>query len=158
MSSNVTKESCLQTSQNKSLATPNTISSAHRYHPCADSEAEKTSTRCPVKCAISQLLLFTLQAHHAANPDLQRRRTTQLWAAIGKPAGARSVYRGHWCMMSRRHPGRQLCTTTWELPSSVGRGIAWTQTSDLQAIGHILHSTRSAFTGCTTREPHYSAF
>ncbi|MGH0119526.1 UNVERIFIED_CONTAM: hypothetical protein FKN15_006018 [Acipenser sinensis] len=34
------------------------------------------------------------------------------------------------------------------------RGIAWTRTGDVQAIGRILHSTRSAFTGCTTQEPH----
>ncbi|MGH0135890.1 UNVERIFIED_CONTAM: hypothetical protein FKN15_026577 [Acipenser sinensis] len=36
---------------------------------------------------------------------------------------------------------------------SVGSGIAWTRASNLQAIGHILHSTRSAFTECATREP-----
>ncbi|MGH0144446.1 UNVERIFIED_CONTAM: hypothetical protein FKN15_002794, partial [Acipenser sinensis] len=57
-----------------------------------------------------------LGARHAANQELQRRRTTQLWAAL------------------------------------VGSGIAWTRTGDLQAIGRILHSTRSAFTGCATQE------
>ncbi|MGH0168541.1 UNVERIFIED_CONTAM: hypothetical protein FKN15_005987 [Acipenser sinensis] len=40
-----------------------------------------------------------------------------------------------------------------ELPSTVGSGIAWTRTGDLQAIGRILHSTQSAFTGCGTQEP-----
>ncbi|MGH0181762.1 UNVERIFIED_CONTAM: hypothetical protein FKN15_007800 [Acipenser sinensis] len=41
----------------------------------------------------------------------------------------------------------------WKLPSSVGKGIAWTRTRDVQTIGHVLHSTWSAFTGCATREP-----
>ena len=81
-----------------------------------------------------------------------------------KPAVARPDYRGRWCMVSRGHPGRpsppspraalgQLSAAPWKLPSSVGKGIAWTRTGDLQAIGRILHSTRSAFTGCATREP-----
>ncbi|MGH0166064.1 UNVERIFIED_CONTAM: hypothetical protein FKN15_050412 [Acipenser sinensis] len=30
---------------------------------------------------------------------------------------------------------------------------AWIRTCDLQAVGRILHSTWSAFTGCATREP-----
>ncbi|MGH0184613.1 UNVERIFIED_CONTAM: hypothetical protein FKN15_023072 [Acipenser sinensis] len=38
-----------------------------------------------------------------------------------------------------------MCSAPWELPSTVGSGIAWTRTGDLQAIGRILHSTRSAF-------------
>ncbi|MGH0116927.1 UNVERIFIED_CONTAM: hypothetical protein FKN15_026621 [Acipenser sinensis] len=41
-----------------------------------------------------------------------------------------------------------------ELPSTVGCGIAWTRTRDVQTIEHILHSTWSTFTGCATREPH----
>ncbi|XP_041095188.1 integrin alpha-7-like [Polyodon spathula] len=35
---------------------------------------------------------------------------------------------------------------------TVDNDIAWIQTCDLQAIGCTLHSTRSAFTGCTTQE------
>ncbi|MGH0122882.1 UNVERIFIED_CONTAM: hypothetical protein FKN15_023842 [Acipenser sinensis] len=35
-----------------------------------------------------------------------------------------------------------------ELLSSVGSGIVWTRTGDLQAIGRILYFKRSAFTRC----------
>ncbi|MGH0125192.1 UNVERIFIED_CONTAM: hypothetical protein FKN15_029531 [Acipenser sinensis] len=81
-----------------------------------------------------------------------------------KPAGARPDYRGRWCVVSRGHPGRpsppypraalgQLNAAPWELPSLVGKGIAWTRTRNVQTIECILHSTWSAFTGCTTREP-----
>ncbi|MGH0153304.1 UNVERIFIED_CONTAM: hypothetical protein FKN15_024272 [Acipenser sinensis] len=87
----------------------------------------------------------------------------------GKPAGARPDDRGRWCAVSRGHPGRpnppspwaacgQLSTAPWKLPSLVGKVIAWTQTRDVQTIGHILHSTRSAFTGCATQEPTLISF
>ncbi|MGH0130740.1 UNVERIFIED_CONTAM: hypothetical protein FKN15_043166 [Acipenser sinensis] len=70
----------------------------------------------------------------------------------GKPAGARPDYRGCWCMLSRGHPGRpnppspwttlgQFSAVPWELPSTVGCGIAWTRTGDVQAIKRILHSS-----------------
>ncbi|MGH0167987.1 UNVERIFIED_CONTAM: hypothetical protein FKN15_060166 [Acipenser sinensis] len=47
----------------------------------------------------------------------------------GRPTGARPVYRGRWCAVSRGHPGRpqpsppwaalgQLCTAPWELLST----------------------------------------
>ncbi|MGH0116043.1 UNVERIFIED_CONTAM: hypothetical protein FKN15_060507 [Acipenser sinensis] len=40
------------------------------------------STRCPPKRVSSaEHFFYTLQAHHAATSELQRRRTTQLWAA-----------------------------------------------------------------------------
>ncbi|MGH0178817.1 UNVERIFIED_CONTAM: hypothetical protein FKN15_000247 [Acipenser sinensis] len=42
---------------------------------------EEEHTLSPEACAISRLLLFTLQAHHAASPELQRRTTMQLWEA-----------------------------------------------------------------------------
>ncbi|MGH0174032.1 UNVERIFIED_CONTAM: hypothetical protein FKN15_067033, partial [Acipenser sinensis] len=42
---------------------------------------------------------------------------------------------------------------TKEPPFMVDNDIAWIRTCNLQAIGCILHSTRSAFTGCTTCEP-----
>ncbi|MGH0118180.1 UNVERIFIED_CONTAM: hypothetical protein FKN15_045327 [Acipenser sinensis] len=64
---------------------------------------------------------------------------------------------------SKRPPPNYLCHLCFnkghyikdcpQLPSSFGKGIAWTRTGDVQTIGHILHSTRSAFTGCTTQEP-----
>ncbi|MGH0144192.1 UNVERIFIED_CONTAM: hypothetical protein FKN15_005907 [Acipenser sinensis] len=70
----------------------------------------------------------------------------------GKPAGTRPDYRGRWCAVSRGYPGRpnppfprttlsQLSAAPWELPSTVGCGIAWTRTSDVQAIERILHSS-----------------
>ncbi|MGH0181311.1 UNVERIFIED_CONTAM: hypothetical protein FKN15_006504 [Acipenser sinensis] len=82
----------------------------------------------------------------------------------GKPTGAQPDYRGRWCAVSQGHPGRpnppspraalgQLSATRWKLPSSVSKGIAWTQTRDVQTIERILHSTWSAFTGCASREP-----
>ncbi|MGH0172354.1 UNVERIFIED_CONTAM: hypothetical protein FKN15_063283 [Acipenser sinensis] len=71
----------------------------------------------------------------------------------GKPAGAQPVYRGRWCTVSRGHPGPpkpsllvalgQLCAAPWELQSTVGSGIDWTRTDNLQAIRRILHSTRT---------------
>ncbi|MGH0160856.1 UNVERIFIED_CONTAM: hypothetical protein FKN15_003831 [Acipenser sinensis] len=59
---------------------------ARQYSPVrhgSDTErsGEEEYTLYSEACAISRPLLFTLQACHAANPELQRRRTTQLWAA-----------------------------------------------------------------------------
>ncbi|MGH0130568.1 UNVERIFIED_CONTAM: hypothetical protein FKN15_015419 [Acipenser sinensis] len=81
-----------------------------------------------------------------------QRRCGQL---TGKPTGARPDHRGRWCAVSRGHPGRPKPSplAPWELPSTVGSGIAWTRTGDLQAIGRILHSMRSTFTRCAAREP-----
>ncbi|MGH0154718.1 UNVERIFIED_CONTAM: hypothetical protein FKN15_027950 [Acipenser sinensis] len=46
------------------------------------------NTRCPPKrVPSSRPLFFTLQTHHAATQELQRRRTTQLSGS----------YRGRWC-------------------------------------------------------------
>ncbi|MGH0185025.1 UNVERIFIED_CONTAM: hypothetical protein FKN15_029223 [Acipenser sinensis] len=90
------------------------------------------NTRCPPKrVPSSRPLFFTLQTHHVATQELQHRRTR--------------------CAVSRGHPDRpnppspratlgQLCAAPWELPSSIGKGIAWIQTRDLQAIERILHS------------------
>ncbi|MGH0124893.1 UNVERIFIED_CONTAM: hypothetical protein FKN15_065463 [Acipenser sinensis] len=111
------------------------------------------NTRCPPKrVPSSRPLFFTLQTHHAATQELQCRRTTHLSGSLqAKPAGARPDYRGRWCSVSRGHPDRpnppspratlgQLCAAPWKLPSSIGKGIAWIRTRDLQAIEHILHS------------------
>ncbi|MGH0137215.1 UNVERIFIED_CONTAM: hypothetical protein FKN15_056919 [Acipenser sinensis] len=40
--------------------------SAHRYHPCADSGRAKMNTLSSEACAVSRLLLYTLQTHRAA--------------------------------------------------------------------------------------------
>ncbi|MBN3278881.1 ATL2 protein, partial [Polyodon spathula] len=71
---------------------------------------------------------------HAATSELQRLRTAQLWAAY------RQAHR-----RLARLQGSEVYATPWVLPSMVGSAIAWTRTGDVQAIGRILHSTRSAF-------------
>ncbi|MGH0123789.1 UNVERIFIED_CONTAM: hypothetical protein FKN15_076254 [Acipenser sinensis] len=58
-------------------------------------------------------------------------------------AGAQPDHRGRCCTVSRGHCGRPSPPSTWELPSSVGKRITWTRTGNVQAIGRILHSTRS---------------
>ncbi|MGH0131850.1 UNVERIFIED_CONTAM: hypothetical protein FKN15_047953 [Acipenser sinensis] len=109
------------------------------------------NTRCPPKRVSSAARFFThcrltVQPPHSYNVGGQR-SSGQL---TGKPAGARPDYRDRWCTVSRRHPGRpnppsprttlgQLSAAPWELPSTVGCGIA--RTGDVQAIEHILHSS-----------------
>ncbi|MGH0192797.1 UNVERIFIED_CONTAM: hypothetical protein FKN15_026312 [Acipenser sinensis] len=72
---------------------------------------------------------LTMQPPHSYSVGGQR-SSRQL---TGKPAGARPDHRGRWCTVSRGHHGRpnppssraalrQLCTTPWELPSTVGNG------------------------------------
>ncbi|MGH0133191.1 UNVERIFIED_CONTAM: hypothetical protein FKN15_051981 [Acipenser sinensis] len=127
--------------------------SAHRYHPCADSGGSKMNTRCPPKRVPSAARFFTLCRLTVQPPQSYsvggQRSSGQL---TGKPAGARPDYRGRWCTVSRGHPGRpsppsprttlgQLSTTPWELPSTVGCGIAWTRTNNVQATERILHSS-----------------
>ncbi|MBN3273532.1 TTC27 protein, partial [Polyodon spathula] len=99
-------------------------------------------------------LLFILQAIHAVTTELQCRRTTQLWAAYRQarrhPASLQGLLVRDEDTLADLSPPLwvtlgQLCATSWELPSTVGSGIAWTQTGDFQAIGRILHSTQSAF-------------
>ncbi|MGH0175366.1 UNVERIFIED_CONTAM: hypothetical protein FKN15_070199 [Acipenser sinensis] len=98
----------------------------------------------------------TVQEEHENSPCSYPRTTASednaaLGQLIGKPAGARPDYRGRWCAVSRGHPDRpnppspratlgQLCAAPWKLPSSIGKGIAWIRTRDLQAIDRILHS------------------
>ncbi|MGH0150156.1 UNVERIFIED_CONTAM: hypothetical protein FKN15_048837 [Acipenser sinensis] len=123
------------------------------------------NTRCPPKRVPSAARFFTHCELTVQPPQSYsvggQRSSGQL---TGKPAGARPDYRGRWCAVSRGHPGRpnppspwaalgQLSTAPWKLPSSVGKGIAWTRTRDVQTIGYILHSTWSAFTACATWEP-----
>ncbi|MGH0182092.1 UNVERIFIED_CONTAM: hypothetical protein FKN15_008350 [Acipenser sinensis] len=85
-------------------------------------------------------------------------------AATGKPAGARPDYRGRWCAVSRGHSDRpnppspratlgQLCVAPWELPSSIGKGIAWIRTRDLQAIERNLHSRGAPLLDAPLRSP-----
>ncbi|MGH0145371.1 UNVERIFIED_CONTAM: hypothetical protein FKN15_032153 [Acipenser sinensis] len=111
--------------------------------------------RCPPKHVPSADRFFSL-----CRPTVQplksysvggQRRSGQL---TGRPAGTWADYRGRWCA-SRGHPGRPKPSplAPWELPSTVGSGIAWTRTGDLQAIERILHSMRSTFTRCAAREP-----
>ncbi|MGH0163633.1 UNVERIFIED_CONTAM: hypothetical protein FKN15_044961 [Acipenser sinensis] len=115
------------------------------------------NTRCPLKRVPSADRFF----HTADSPCSHPRATTSednaaLRQLTGKPADAQPDYKGRLCAMSRVHPGRpnppspratlgQLCAAPWELLSTVGCGIAWTRTGDIQAIERILHSTQSAF-------------
>ncbi|MGH0187990.1 UNVERIFIED_CONTAM: hypothetical protein FKN15_027354 [Acipenser sinensis] len=111
------------------------------------------NTRCPPKRVPSAARFFTLCRLTVQPPQSYsvggQRSSGQL---TGKPAGARPDHRGRWCAVSRGHPGRpnppspwaalgQLCAAPWELPSTVGCGIAWTRTGDVQAIERILHSS-----------------
>ncbi|MGH0170350.1 UNVERIFIED_CONTAM: hypothetical protein FKN15_000810 [Acipenser sinensis] len=127
--------------------------SAHRYHPCADSGGAKMNTRCPPKRVPSAARFFTHYELTVQPPQSYsvggQRSSGQL---TGKPAGARPDYRGRWCAVSRGHPGRpnppspwatlgQLSAAPWKLPSTVGCGIAWTRTGDVQAMERILHSS-----------------
>ncbi|MGH0185418.1 UNVERIFIED_CONTAM: hypothetical protein FKN15_017908 [Acipenser sinensis] len=108
------------------------------------------NTRCPPKRVPSAAHFFTLCRLTVQPPQSYsvggQRSSGQL---TGKPAGARPDYRGHWCAVSRGHPGRpnppsprttfgQLSAAPSELPSTVGCGIAWTRTGDVQAIERIL--------------------
>ncbi|MGH0165564.1 UNVERIFIED_CONTAM: hypothetical protein FKN15_048968 [Acipenser sinensis] len=111
------------------------------------------NTRCPPKRVLSADRFFTHCRLTVQPPQSYsvggQRSPGQL---TGKPAGARPDYRGRWCTVSREHPGRpnspsprttlgQLNAAPSELPSTVGCGIAWTQTGDVQAIACILHSS-----------------
>ncbi|MGH0130741.1 UNVERIFIED_CONTAM: hypothetical protein FKN15_043167 [Acipenser sinensis] len=131
--------------------------SAHRYHPCADSGGAKMNTRCPPKRVLSAARFFTLCRLIVQPPQSYsvggQCSSGQL---TGKPAGAWPDYRGHWCAVSRGHSGRpnppspqttlcQLSAAPWELPSTVGCGIAWTRTRNVQAIERILHSSEGFY-------------
>ncbi|MGH0143044.1 UNVERIFIED_CONTAM: hypothetical protein FKN15_077588 [Acipenser sinensis] len=117
-------------------------------------------TRCPLKRVPSAARFFTLCRLTLQPPQSYsvggQRSSGQL---TGKPADARPDYRGRWCAVSQGHHGRpnppsprmtlgQLSAAPWELPSTVGCGIAWTRTGDVQAIERILHSS-----GLTVRPP-----
>ncbi|MGH0157925.1 UNVERIFIED_CONTAM: hypothetical protein FKN15_051655 [Acipenser sinensis] len=104
------------------------------------------NTRCPPKRVPSAARFFTLCRLTMQPPksySVGGQRSSR--AATGTPAGARPDYRGRWCAVSRGHPDRhnppsswvtlgQLCAAPWELPSSIGKGIAWIGTRDLQGL------------------------
>ncbi|MGH0135867.1 UNVERIFIED_CONTAM: hypothetical protein FKN15_058972 [Acipenser sinensis] len=75
--------------------------SAHRYHPCAGSGAAKTNTHCPPKRVPSADRFFSL-----CRPDMQPPQSYSVGGPrssgqlSGKPAGARTDYRGRWCALS----------------------------------------------------------
>ncbi|MGH0130469.1 UNVERIFIED_CONTAM: hypothetical protein FKN15_042538 [Acipenser sinensis] len=110
------------------------------------------NTRCPPKHAPSVARFFTLCRLTVQPPQSYSIRGQRSSGQLtGKPAGARPDYRGRWCAVSRGHPGRpnppsprralgQLSAAPWELLSTVGCGIVWTRTGDVQAIERILHS------------------
>ncbi|MGH0135300.1 UNVERIFIED_CONTAM: hypothetical protein FKN15_059027 [Acipenser sinensis] len=110
------------------------------------------NTRCPPKCVPSAACFFTLCRLTVQPPQSYSvGEQCSSGQVTGKPAGARPDYGGRWCAVSRGHRGRpnppspwttlgQLGAAPWELPSTVGCGIAWTRTGGIQAIGRILHS------------------
>ncbi|MGH0184869.1 UNVERIFIED_CONTAM: hypothetical protein FKN15_015987 [Acipenser sinensis] len=65
------------------------------------------NTRCPPKRVPSAARFFTLCRLTVQPPQNYsvggQRSSGQL---TGKPTGARPDYRGHWCTVSREHPGR----------------------------------------------------
>ncbi|MGH0150762.1 UNVERIFIED_CONTAM: hypothetical protein FKN15_018220 [Acipenser sinensis] len=105
---------------------------------------------------------FALRIHSEATRPIVPEDNTNLNGSTGylqapyQPQG--SLVRGElWITLPTyalptRAALSQLCTNPKEPPVTVGNDIAWIRTCDLQAIGRILHSTWSAFTGCTTRE------
>ncbi|MGH0144806.1 UNVERIFIED_CONTAM: hypothetical protein FKN15_003228 [Acipenser sinensis] len=111
------------------------------------------NTRCPPKRVPSASRFFTL-CRLTVQPSQSysvrgQRSSGQL---PGKPADAWPDYRGRWRTVSRGHPGRpnppsplatlgQLSAAPWKHPSTVGCGIAWIRTHDIQAIERILHSS-----------------
>ncbi|MGH0160955.1 UNVERIFIED_CONTAM: hypothetical protein FKN15_067372 [Acipenser sinensis] len=102
------------------------------------------NTRCPPKHVPSAARFFTHCELTVQSPQSYsvggQRSSGQL---TGKPAGARPDYRGRWCAVSRGHPGRpNPPSPRATLPSTVGCGIAWTRTRDVQAIERILHSSK----------------
>ncbi|MGH0130263.1 UNVERIFIED_CONTAM: hypothetical protein FKN15_015605 [Acipenser sinensis] len=138
---------------------------AHRYHPCADLGGAKMNTRCPPKRVPSATPFFTLCRLTMQPPQSYsvggQCSSGQL---TGKPAGARPDYRGRCCAVSRGHPGRpnppspratlgQLSAAPWELLSTVGCGIAWTRTGDVQTIERILHSSECFYWMCHSGAP-----
>ncbi|MGH0147887.1 UNVERIFIED_CONTAM: hypothetical protein FKN15_011106 [Acipenser sinensis] len=128
------------------------------------------NTRCPPKRVPSSRPLFshcrlTMQPPKSYSVGGQRSSR----AATGKPAGARPDYRGRKCAVSRGHPDRpnppspratlvQLCAAPWELPSLIGKGIAWIRTRDLQAIERILHSCGVPLLDASLGSPSNSSF
>ncbi|MGH0126890.1 UNVERIFIED_CONTAM: hypothetical protein FKN15_034347 [Acipenser sinensis] len=96
------------------------------------------NTHCPLKCVPSAARFFTLCRLTVQPPQSYsvggQRSSGQL---TGKPAED--------TLADLTHPSRatlgQLSAAPWELPSTIGCGIAWTRTRDVQAIERILHSS-----------------
>ncbi|MGH0131660.1 UNVERIFIED_CONTAM: hypothetical protein FKN15_062484 [Acipenser sinensis] len=120
--------------------------------PALTREGEDEHTLSSEACVVKPTAFY----HTADSPCSHPRATaSEDNAALGqltdKPVGAQPDYRGRWCAVSREHSDRpnppspratlgQLCTTPWKLQSTIGKGIAWIRTRDLQAIERILHS------------------
>ncbi|MGH0117515.1 UNVERIFIED_CONTAM: hypothetical protein FKN15_038035 [Acipenser sinensis] len=78
------------------------VSTAHRYHPCADSGGAKMNTRCPPKRVPSAARFFThceLTVQPPQSYSVGGQRSSE------QLTGARPDYRGRWCAVSRGHPG-----------------------------------------------------
>ncbi|MGH0154610.1 UNVERIFIED_CONTAM: hypothetical protein FKN15_036118 [Acipenser sinensis] len=98
----------------------------------------------------NQQLALTLQHTVQGQMKEEKRLTMQPPKSynVGGQRSSRAAYRqGRWRTVSRGHPGRpnplspraalgQLSAAPWKLPSSVGKGIAWTQTRDVDFRAH----------------------
>ncbi|XP_058884999.1 pseudouridine-5'-phosphatase isoform X2 [Acipenser ruthenus] len=83
------------------------LGSAHHYHLRADSRAAKTNTcRPPKRVPHCRPTMKPPQSYNVGG----HRSSGQL---TGKPAGARPDYRGHWCAVSRGHPGQPKPSSPW---------------------------------------------
>ncbi|MGH0139928.1 UNVERIFIED_CONTAM: hypothetical protein FKN15_076026 [Acipenser sinensis] len=128
--------------------------------PPGDSGNGGWNTR-PPKCVPANPSFFALRIHSEATRPIVPEDNTDLMAPLQncrRPNG----HRGRWCTLNRRfrdlrppYPGgtRPIVRRPLGTPVTVGSDISWIRTCDLQAIGRILQSSRSAFTGCATREP-----
>ncbi|XP_041131206.1 uncharacterized protein LOC121329607 [Polyodon spathula] len=113
----------------------------------ADSEGAKTNTRCPPKTVLLAARFFTHCRLNMKSPGATvSEDNTALGSLQVSPVAPDQTTGGRWCVVIQGHPGRpnppspqaalgQLCTAPWELPSSVGKGITWTRTSNVQTIG-----------------------
>ncbi|MGH0115058.1 UNVERIFIED_CONTAM: hypothetical protein FKN15_074577 [Acipenser sinensis] len=100
------------------------------------------NTRCPLKRVLSATCFFTLCRLIVEPPQSYSVRGQRSSGHLtGKPAGARPDYRG-----------------PWELPSTVGCGIAWTRTCDVQAIESILHSSECFYWMSHSGAPYLGCF
>ncbi|MGH0153927.1 UNVERIFIED_CONTAM: hypothetical protein FKN15_068765 [Acipenser sinensis] len=103
--------------------------SAHRYHPCADSGAAKTNTRCPPKCVPSADRFFLL-----CRPAMQPTQSYSVGGqgSSGQLIGARPVDRGADFVVDQ--------TQAVKFGLDIARGMAFLHTLEPLIPRHYLNS------------------